>query len=221
VVIDGGSFTGTISSGGIEVIEVVSAGSTVSSETITSGLNQTVLSEANTVSINVTFDGEQDISGGSTTGTSISSGGIQYVYSGTASGTVISNGGYQDVFDATNIATVSSGGIQIVESGATANSTTVLSGGEIVVYSGATVSNLVLSSGATELLLSSGGIFPAGAFVKDAAPAEVTVAHLIQAMASFDVGSDGHGAVFESVSGGGFHEDSAALAADHHRLTHH
>jgi hypothetical protein len=80
---------------------------------------------------------------------------------------------------------------------------------------------LVLSSGATELLLSSGAIFAADEVVKGAVPAEVTVAHLIQAMASFNVGSNSQGALFESVSGGGFHEDTAALAANDHRQTHH
>jgi hypothetical protein len=114
----------------------------------------------------------------------------------------------------------------------------VLSGGEIVVYSGATVNNLVLSSGGTELLLSSGGIFPAAAIrgaatQKSVSPltaqgsstapvaAEVTVAHLIQAMASFNAGTASEAALFESVSGGAFHVDSSTLAPDHHPLTHH
>jgi hypothetical protein len=53
------------------------------------------------------------------------------------------------------------------------------------------------------------------------AAAEVTVAHLIQAMASFNAGRESQGALFESVSGGGFREESATLAADHHPSTHH
>lgn len=159
--------------------------------------------------------------------------GTQYVYSGTASGTVISNGAYQDAFGTTSLTSVSSGGVEIVESGATANSTTVLSGGEIVVYSGATVNGLVLSSGAIELLVSSGSIFPAAAVHRGATAtknsaevttpqsstatpaAEATVAHLIHAMASFDAGREGQGALFESVSGGAFHVESGTLATDH------
>jgi autotransporter passenger strand-loop-strand repeat protein len=122
-----------------------------------------------------------------------------------------------------------------VESGATANSTTVLSGGEIVLYYGATVNNLALNSGATELILSSGGIFTPAAIVNGgasqksnssqgapvAATVGTTAAQLIQAMASFNAGSESQGALFESVSGGAFHVDSATLATDHHPSMHH
>jgi len=215
----------------------VSSGATVSSETITSGLDQTVFAGGTTVSISLASAGEQDISGGTTSATSIASGATQYVYSGVASASVVSNGGYQDDFATTTNTTVSSGGIEIVESGGTANSTTVLSGGEIVVYYGATVNGLNLSSGGTELMLSSGGIFPTGAAVRRgatakknaavlgastaSASAETTVANLIQAMASFNAGSANDGALFESVSGGGFHEETGRLAASHASLIQH
>jgi autotransporter passenger strand-loop-strand repeat protein len=193
------------------------------------------------VSMTVASAGEQDVSGGTTSATSVVSGGTQYVYSGTASGTVISNGGYQDAYGATSLTTVSSGGVEIVESGATANRTTVLSGGEIVEYYGATVTSLTSNTGAIVVVLSSGGIFPAAAVFEGAtaspkgtssltapvsssaaAPAaEVTLAHLIHAMASFDEGPDSQGALFESVSGGAFQVESGTLAPDHHPLTHH
>jgi autotransporter passenger strand-loop-strand repeat protein len=234
VVIDGGTFSGTVSAGANEVLEIISAGATVSNETITSGLIQSVFLAGQTVSISVASAGEQDISGGTTTATSITSGGVQYVSSGTASGTIVSNGGYQDDFGTTSLTTVSSGGIEIVESGATANSTTVLSGGEIVEYYGATLNNPVLSSGAIVVVLSSGGIFPGAAVIKGgvsspkAAPAaatepasEVTVAHLIQAMASFNAGGESHGALFESVSGAAILDSSTALTVDRRPLLHH
>jgi autotransporter passenger strand-loop-strand repeat protein len=220
---------------------VVPFGTTVSSETLTSGLNQTVLLGGSTVSMTIGAYGEQDVAGGATTGTIISSGGAQYVYSGTASASVISNGGYQDVYDTASSTTVSSGAIEIVESGATASNTTVLSGGEIVVYYGANVSGLTVSTGGTELMLSSGGVFTEGAVllrgghatrdlatrvmpevnVTAPATAEVTVAHLIHAMASFDAGRSSDGSLFESVSGGALHEESGTFATDHHRLARH
>jgi hypothetical protein len=90
---------------------------------------------------------------------------------------------------------------------------------------------LVFNSGAAELLLYSGGIFPAGASIRGAGTrkrcyaariacefysVEVVVAHLIQAMTSFNAeanaGGSSQGALFESVSGGTFQVDSATLA---------
>jgi autotransporter passenger strand-loop-strand repeat protein len=201
-------------------------------------LFQSVLSDGTTISVTVASAGEQDVYGGTASGTQVQSGATQYVYSGTANGTLVSNGAYQDAFDTTSLTMVSSGGVEIVESGATANSTTVLSGGEIVVYSGATVNGLILSSGATEVLLSSGGVFAdaaairGGAFVPAlspamksasaaASPAEVTVAHLIHAMASFGAGAQSPGALFDTGSAGALAVASATLAVDHHLLTHH
>jgi autotransporter passenger strand-loop-strand repeat protein len=263
VLIDGGTFSGALLGGAVEVDEVVSSGSTISAETITSGLIQTVLSGGQTVSVAITAVGEQNVSGGTTTGTSVLSGGIQNIYSGTASGTVISSGGYQydagtaigatvlsggeqDVDGTASNTTVSSGGIEIVESGGNASNTTVQSGGEIVVYAGATVSGLVLDGG-SEVFVSSGGHFPAAAVEESTltaqasdrssdpgpalsaslssaplpAPVELTVANLIQAMARYDAGTVSKGALFESVSGGLLDEHSAALAANHHALSHH
>jgi autotransporter passenger strand-loop-strand repeat protein len=240
LVIDGGMFSGTLASGALEIYEVVSSGATVTGETITSGLDQTVLAGGSTLSATIAAYGEQDVTGGTTTGTLIASAGAQFVYAGTASSTVISAGGYQDVYDTTSVTLVSSGGVQIVESGAAANSTTVLAGGEIVVYYGASVSGLTVSNGGTELLLSSGQVFTEGAMMlhdaasasdtaqstnidalidKDSAsppPVEVTVQHLIQAMATFDATRPSEGALFESVSGGAVYQEAGTLAHEHH-----
>jgi autotransporter passenger strand-loop-strand repeat protein len=149
---------------------------------------------------------------------------------------VISGGGYQDVYGTTSGATVSSGGIEVVESGATASATTVQSGGEIIIYAGATVSGLVVNGGT---VVSSGGASPAAATqqtavtyatsasssvtssssaTRDLAPTiESTVANLIQAMASFHAGTS-QGALFEPAIGGLWHEETATLVVGH-RLT--
>src|SRR6185437_9638527 len=174
VIISGGTFSGTLASGAIQIDEVVSSGATVSNETITSGILQSVLSGGNTSSITIVSTGEQDISGGTDTATVIASGGVQYIYSGVASGTTICNGGTQYVsgtaagaailsggeqlvYSSAANTTVSSGGIEIVDAGAVASGTTVLSGGEIVIYSGASTPGLTVSSGG--IVVSSGGSF--------------------------------------------------------------
>jgi fibronectin-binding autotransporter adhesin len=242
VVVDGGTFSGTLASGAIEVNEVVSSGTTVSSETVTSGLFQTVLSGGSTISVAVDPYGEQDVYG-TTTGTVISSGGSQYIYSGTASGTVISAGGYQDVYGTTSNTTVSSGGIEVVESGGVAEGTTVLSGGELVVSSGATASgvivlsggeivssagaiveNLMVSGGGEETSVISGRSLVATASVEmttslaahDRSSVEATVAKMIQSLATFNAGlAMNQGALFEPVSSGLLHEEVGTLVGAH------
>jgi autotransporter passenger strand-loop-strand repeat protein len=54
----------------------VSFGNTVSEETITSGLTQTVLGGGTADSTTVAADGEQDVSGGTTNATVLQSGGM-------------------------------------------------------------------------------------------------------------------------------------------------
>lgn len=94
------------------------------------------------------------------------------------------------------MSTVSSGQTQYASSGQRISATIVLSGGTEYVSSGGTADATIVSGGV-----------------------ELT-AHLIQAMASFNPGPGGHGALFESVSGGVLHIDSGMLAPEHHPLTH-
>src|SRR6185437_13774119 len=155
VIISGGTFSGTLASGAIQIDEVVSSGATVSNETITSGILQSVLSGGNTSSITIVSTGEHDISGGTDTATVIASGGVQYIYSGVASGTTICNGGTQYVSGTAAGATILSGGEQLVYSSAT--NTTVSSGGIEIVDAGAVASGTTVSSGG--IVVSSGGGF--------------------------------------------------------------
>lgn len=70
---------------------MVSSGITVSGETVTSGLTQTVLSGGSTSSTTILSAADQTVSGGTAIGTLISSGGVQYVDAGTASGTALAD----------------------------------------------------------------------------------------------------------------------------------
>jgi autotransporter passenger strand-loop-strand repeat protein len=236
VIIDGGVLSGgTIS--GTEIYELVSA-RTVSNETITSGLDQTVVSGGRTISTTVDADAEQDLTGGKTTATTILSGGAQYVYSGIAVSSVISTGGYQDVYTSANFTSVLNGGVEIVESGAVSISATLSSGGVIVAYYGADLSGTQMDGG-TISQLSSGQTYPEAAAlidggrkfsVHDSTPIErpaahasvspmfdTTVSNLIQAMAIFDGGRVQQGAFFDDVSARGLHLESAVLALEHHK----
>jgi autotransporter passenger strand-loop-strand repeat protein len=117
---DVGTASGTMLSGGTEVVYGSAAATTVAS----GGLQYVV-------------------AGGTAIGTTVSSGGIQYD-AGTVSGTTLS-GGTEIVDGTATSVTVASGGIQNVDAGGTAIGTTVSSGG--ILADAGMVSSIALSGG--------------------------------------------------------------------------
>jgi len=63
-------------------------------------------------------------------------------------------------------------------------------------------------------------VLPVARSTADSPTVESTVANLIQAMASFNTGRGGQSALFDSVSGGVLHEDTA-LAQNHRSAVNH
>jgi autotransporter passenger strand-loop-strand repeat protein len=230
--INGGTFSGTLSAGALQIYEVVSSGVTISSETITSGIDQTVLSGGITQSVGIAANGEQDVYG-TTSNTTVSSGGIEIVASGgTASGTTVLSGGEILVYSGANIVglTVSSGGSEVI----------VSSGGgffafrapetlQASLHAGAGSSNdptspTILRVTADTPAVANSSVRPElheGSSATGMATVEATVGNLIQAMASFNAGTASQAVLFESVSGGLLTEDPGAVTAPYRPTLHH
>jgi autotransporter passenger strand-loop-strand repeat protein len=142
IVQPGGAVSGTINSGGLDLVLGSAAGTTVSSRGVE------ILISGGSASGTVVNSGgvELVLSGGVASGGFVEIGGVEFINGGTAFGTTVSNGGAEVVRRGiAHSTTVSSGGIEAIYNGGADASTTVRGGAEIV--QGGTAYSTTVSSG--------------------------------------------------------------------------